>query len=538
MKYNYRIFRLLTLILLFVSPSLSAKAVTETYETEGSEIPEVFTIGTAGPVETVDPHYAVSPMEIEVSQALFPGLFKHSAEDGGAVKDLTDSWEVSEDSTVYIFHLKHAFWSDGVPITAHTAAESWLRILSPDSAAPYGWYPAMYISGAPEYSLGTALASDVQIKAMDDYTLYVGLSRPLPVFPELLTHHSFLVLPVHVIRREGKDWETTDNLVTSGPISLKHRSGNDRLTLSQTRKGYPAEIVIKTVPPGQVSGGYRKGETDWITHGVMKNTPLSGTDVQESPYFGLYFALFRSDTEPLNDRGVRKALARAIDRGQMAADVMNETVFPARGIIPEMEHYPSGGAGGLDLTAARQLLSLAGFPGGEDFPALTLLYRDEPGEINHRKIADYLAGVWKDRLGITVHPVGRNGEAYLRMLDQGRFDIALTGWYGDYLDPEALLGLFHSESPFNAAGYSNREFDSFLKEAESVLITEAADNIIRMRILKQAEEVLLEKTQGLIPLFYPQRRNLINLEEWGGWYSNLLDVHPLEFIYYRRLTTE
>ncbi|MFP4383732.1 MAG: ABC transporter substrate-binding protein, partial [Spirochaetia bacterium] len=202
MKYKYWICPILTLFLLFVPFSVSAKAVTETYEAEKTEIPEIFTIAAAQPVVTVDPHYAVFPMEIEVSKALFPGLFKHSPDDGGAVNDLTESWEVSEDSTVYIFHLKREYWSDGVPITAQTVADSWLRILSPDSGAPYAWYPSMNISGALEYSLGTALASDVQIKAMDDYTLYVGLSRPLPVFPELLTHHSFLVLPIHVIRRE------------------------------------------------------------------------------------------------------------------------------------------------------------------------------------------------------------------------------------------------------------------------------------------------------------------------------------------------
>ncbi len=533
MKYKYWICPILTLFLLFVPFSVSAKAVTETYEAEKTEIPEIFTIAAAQPVVTVDPHYAVFPMEIEVSKALFPGLFKHSPDDGGAVNDLTESWEVSEDSTVYIFHLKREYWSDGVPITAQTVADSWLRILSPDSGAPYAWYPSMNISGALEYSLGTALASDVQIKAMDDYTLYVGLSRPLPVFPELLTHHSFLVLPIHVIRREDRDWETTDSMVTSGPLSLKHRSGDGRLTLSQTRNGYPSEIVITPVSPEDVPNGYHEGETDWVPHRMMEETLLPGTDLQESPYFGLYFALFRGDTEPLDDPRVRKALARVIDRKKLTAGVMNGAVFPAWGVIPEMEHYPSGGAGGLDLTAAKQLLSLAGFPGGKDFPVLTLLYRAEPGEIDHPKIAEYLSKAWKEQLGIIVHPVGRNEEAYLSMLDKGRFDIALTGWYGDYLDPEALLGLFHSESSFNAGGYSDREYDSLLKEAESVLITQDSDRIVRMRILKQAEQVLLDKNQALIPLFYPQRRNFIDLNEWGGWYPNLLDVHPLEAIHYR-----
>jgi oligopeptide transport system substrate-binding protein len=536
MKFSKRLI-IIVLLVLLTAPGLTAKAVKEETRRSAPEQPVIFTVGTSEIVETLDPHYAVTPAEIRLAKALFPGLFHHDPESGHAEIDLAERWEVNEDSTVFIFHLKKTAWSDGIPITASTIVESWRRILAPDSEAPFSWYPAMVISGGMEYNRGIALAEDVQIRALDEYTLYVGLSRPVPFFPEMLTHHSFLVLPVHGLKRYGQDWEKTDHLVTKGALSLKHRLPDGQVILrrrddsNQEKTNYPEELVLKPIEAETASEAYRSGAVDWIPHGVLKETNMFSTDLVKSPYLGLYFALFRSDTEPYDDPRVRTALANAVDRKKLVSAVMEGKPVPASGLVPEMEYYPGGKSVSCDLTAAKQLFSLAGFPEGKDFPEMTILYNNSSADIPHERIAHFLQETWENSLGITVHPLGRSNKAYLTMLDQGRFDIVLTGWYGDYLDPETLLGLFASGSVFNAGGYGNREYDNFLSEAAAVSVTDYADQLKRMRILKQAEEVLLEADQALIPLFYPVRENLIDLDKWGGWHPNLLDNHPLEAVF-------
>ena len=43
---------------------------------------------------------------------------------------MAESYEVSEDGTVYTFHLRDAKWADGKPVTASDYADTWKRMLT------------------------------------------------------------------------------------------------------------------------------------------------------------------------------------------------------------------------------------------------------------------------------------------------------------------------------------------------------------------------------------------------------------------------
>ena len=49
------------------------------------------------------------------------------------IGDLAESWEVSDDGTVYTFHLAEAQWSDGEPVKASDIVYSLDRIVLPDA---------------------------------------------------------------------------------------------------------------------------------------------------------------------------------------------------------------------------------------------------------------------------------------------------------------------------------------------------------------------------------------------------------------------
>ena len=59
------------------------------------------------------------------------------AADGSVIPGAAESWEVSDDGTVYTFTLRDHSWSDGTPVTADDFVFALRRILDPAEAAEY-----------------------------------------------------------------------------------------------------------------------------------------------------------------------------------------------------------------------------------------------------------------------------------------------------------------------------------------------------------------------------------------------------------------
>src|SRR6056297_3992065 len=140
------------------------EAQEEAATTEAQEEPSEFIIVNGAEPETLDPHLISGVHEHRIYMSLFEGLMTYDPETAEPVPGLAKSWDVSEDGTVYTFHLRETTWSDGVPITAQTVVDSWLRMLAPETAAPYAWFPNMFIKGAADYNSGDAGADAVGIE--------------------------------------------------------------------------------------------------------------------------------------------------------------------------------------------------------------------------------------------------------------------------------------------------------------------------------------------------------------------------------------
>jgi len=53
----------------------------------------------------------------------------------------------------------------------------------------------------------------------------------------------------------------------------------------------------------------------------------------------------------------------------------------------------------------------------------------------------------------------------------------------------------------------------------------------RFNTLVEAETIFIEEDQGVIPIYNYTTNNMIDLTEWGGWYTNTMDYHPWKYIY-------
>jgi oligopeptide transport system substrate-binding protein len=103
------------------------------------------------------------------------------------------------------------------------------------------------------------------------------------------------------------------------------------------------------------------------------------------------------------------------------------------------------------------------------------------------------------------------------------FDIARDGWVGDYNDPNSFLSLFTSDSYFNYAQWSNKDYDALMMKSA---IT--ADLGERAKILTNAEKILLQDGAA-IPLLYYSSTALV-AGKVKGYDDNLMNSHATHWL--------
>lgn len=134
-----------------------------------------------------------------------------------------------------------------------------------------------------------------------------------------------------------------------------------------------------------------------------------------------------------------------------------------------------------------------------------------------------IADMLKD-IGINATLDEVDGTTYFNYLEQkGMFDIARDGWVGDYNDPNSFLSLFTSDSYFNYAQWSNKDYDALMMKSA---IT--ADLGERAKILINAEKILLQDGAA-IPLLYYSSTALV-ADKVKGYDDNLMNSHATHWL--------
>ena len=127
------------------------------------------------PVESLDPQIATDGTSFEVIADYTDGLMQMDA-DGKAVEALAESYDLSDDGTVYTFHIREdANWSNGEPVTAADFVFAWQRAVDPDVASEYSYMMSDIgqIKNAAEIIAGEMDKSELGVTAVDDKTLKV-----------------------------------------------------------------------------------------------------------------------------------------------------------------------------------------------------------------------------------------------------------------------------------------------------------------------------------------------------------------------------
>lgn len=117
----------------------------------------------------MDPAFVTDSYSMPMIKNIFEGLTRPTNE-GEIVPAMAESWDVSEDSKTYTFHLREGIqWNNGDPVTASDFEYAWRRIINPETGAPNA-SKMFVIEGAEAYFMGEGSEEDVKINAVDDQT--------------------------------------------------------------------------------------------------------------------------------------------------------------------------------------------------------------------------------------------------------------------------------------------------------------------------------------------------------------------------------
>lgn len=462
--------------------------------------------------QSLDPQIATGVPEHHVISAVMEGLVLKDRRTLEPRPGVAKSWDVSEDGRVYTFHLReNAKWSNGDMHTAHDYVWSWWRALQTTLGNQYA-YMLFPIKNAKRYYDGeTSDFSDVGVKAIDDRTLRVTLTNPTPYFLQLLDHYS--LFPIHKATVEkfgraderGTRWSYEGNLVGNGPYKLEEWKINRHITV--TRNPYywdEANVSINSIVFKPVDNAvteermFRAGALH-VTSSIPADKiaiyqEKSAPELKITPYLGTYFYRLNIDTPQLKDKRVRRALGMAIDRKQLVENITKGGQIPAYTMTPPgtMGYFPKSTLN-FDPEAAKQLLAEAGYPNGEGFPPVEILYNTNEG---HRKIAVALQEMWKNYLNIDIKLLNQEWKVYLATESAGDYQISRGGWIGDYVDPNNFLDMFLCNGGNNRTGWCNEEYDRLILE----VAPSQSSHEERLKIFQQAETMLLED-MPIIPVY-------------------------------------
>ncbi len=521
---------------LIAVPSLSAALLLGAVAGAAAEV--TLHRGNTGEPETLDQHQTSTIYEAHILRDLYEGLVVYD-EAANIIPGAAESWDISDDGTVYTFHLREdASWSNGDPVTAEDFVFSLRRILNPATGAKYAniLYPILNAEAVFE---GEMEGTELGAAAVDERTLEITLAEATPYFLELLTHQTGL--PVHPasVEEHGEDFVRPGNMVSNGAFMLVEQVPQAHILLERNPEFHAADTVaidrVYYYPTEDRSAALRRFQAGELhinndvpqeqVSWMQENMP---DEFRAAPKLGIYYYAIRADKEPWSDIRVRRALSLAIDREYIVEEITGAGEIPAYSFVPpgisnygEPAYADYAEMSMLDREdEAIRLMTEAGF--GPDNP-ITLELRYNTSD-NHRQVAVAIADMWS-LLGVEVELFNSDvATHYAHLRDGGDFDVARAGWIGDYSDPQNFLFLVECENTgFNYANFCNDEYERLMGEAAGTIDLDA-----RAELLFQAEQIFMDELPYL-PIYYYVSLNLVS-PDVVGWEDNIQDVHPTRFL--------
>ncbi|MCX6312284.1 MAG: ABC transporter substrate-binding protein [Bacteroidetes bacterium] len=530
---------------LFLLPIAAIAGITMLFsncgdDSKNKDSREVFRFNELGEVTSLDPALAGSFENNWALNQLYNGLVEMDT--ALEVKPcIAKTWNITDDGLEYIFHLRNdVFFHDnpqfpggkGRVVTASDFVFSFIRLFDKKISN------ASTLVDGIDVEFGTTTPA---IKAIDDTTLSIRLIKPFKPFLGILTMKYFSVVPKEVVQFYKNDFGT--HPIGTGPFKLKFWKEKTSLILDKNPKYFKFDELGVRLPhldivsvsfvkdPDAAFMEFMSGDLDMISgidainkekvlakDGTLKinlqsKITLISVPFLKTDYFGILIDenLELVKNSPLRIKFLRQAINFAIDREKIVRYRRYNLGTPATGgfIPPDMHAYDPKKLQGFryDQDKARELLDLAGFPGGKGLKTITITTTS-----SYVDIAEDVASQLKE-IGINAEVDIMPPTAFKSAVADNKLLMFRKSWICDYPDPENFMSVFYSKhyspSGSNYTHFHHSEFDRYYERS----LVEQNDSI-RSELFLRMDQILVEESP-VIPLYYDRIVRLVQKSVTG-----------------------
>lgn len=463
---------------------------------------------------SLDPQLGNGTWITNVTGAIFESLLRRY--NGEILPGVAESYEVSEDGTVYTFHLRDCSWTDGTPITAQTFVDSWNLLI--ERATPMSQFTDFFtITDESGKNVANAVA-------LDEKTLQCTLNYNVPFMAELFANSALGPVRTDLYAQYGDAYYQSVPQAMNGPFVLKDWFANDQMVLVPNEQYWNADkvnfdtVYIYTVTDTTTQANmYESGELDLLT---VPNTMYAEFESKGMEYYedgSTYFLQFTTDgstdeTVPfLANRDFIEAVSYCIDRENYVASIYGTAYSPSVEFIPgSSTGYAAGTKAASNVTidtpyalkadydvAQAKLDSALATLGvsAEAMPSFTLVVNDNAAT---QTAAQYLQDACSMvGINLVIDTIPRT--TYWSTLRAGyRYDFALCGSGPDVNDASTFFDVYDGEGKYadTFMRWHSDEYAQMLEESWNVPSVEE-----RSELLVKMENYLLANGP-IIPLYH------------------------------------
>lgn len=484
---------------------------------------QVLNLIRQGQITTMDSTMATDELSFQVLGATMEGLYR-LGENAEITNGIATDHEQSEDGLQWTFHLREdAEWSNGDPVTAEDFVFAWRRAVNPETGSEYGPYMMSgVIKNAEAISNSEKDVEELGVTAKDDHTLVVELAKPIPYFESLMTFGTFLPLNKEFVEKQGDDYaQSSENILYNGPFALKDwESTSDSWNLVKNDAYWDADtveldkITYRVVKDTQTAVNlYETGDVDRVKLNsdlVDKYSSDEDYKTRAKPVV-YYLKLNQTRNKALANENIRAAISRAFDKEALADEILNDGSIAADWLVPnnfaplpeglkekgEEFRDVNGDLVEYNVEKAQEYWEKGLDELGKDSIELEFLGGNTESS---QTMQEYIVNQLESNLdGLVMTLKQVPGEQKLDLDANMDYDVQISAWGPDYLDPYSFMSLWLTDGGYNKMGYSNDEYDKLLAEAQNEF-AKPGKEAERYKNFIEAEKILFDDA-AIAPLY-------------------------------------
>ena len=372
------------------------------------------------------------------------------------------------------------------------------------------------------------------LKAIDDYTLQIKLTKPYPALAYILVMTFTSPVAREAIEAYAdENGNVMDHPVGTGAFKLLSWERNHEIVLEKNpnyhedhypnqaspffrSRGYLRDAgkklpflerlsfqVIKEDQPRWLN--FMKGKVDStlipkdnfgqaITEDKKLRPELGVKGVQLMTESGVtirYVTFNVADPILGANKLLRQALSSSIDREEWISVFTNNTGVKMGGLVPfGVADRPKTSTikYDFDLKRAKELLAKAGYPDGKGLPVLRFDLRG--ASTTDRQIGEFFSNQF-EQIGVKVEVIPNTFPAFLEKWKHGDLQISYGGWIMDYPDAENIYQLLYGSNKSPGPGDANFDSLEYNKLYEKMAVL--SPGLARSRLIQKLDDIAQEE---------------------------------------------